>query len=209
MIFIEKKLFLWRKVNAESFKNFFKIFFINEQPLFLKYGNVQFALERFTPSVISQYINVDFGAVGSSVEFNSAISCLSYMLHFFYHYHLRRDLIFYTQIQSDTIYLSDPIFRQKIRFNNYNCVNIQKKYFDSNGFNLKNFIKSCSKQFLHNKGWRWVGGNHFAHELTVRIILLCFEYGLWREEDLDWLLVNLYSISEVMFNLENHIDLEY
>ncbi len=32
-----------------------------------------------------------------------------------------------------------------------------------------------------------------------------FEYGLWEEKDLDRLLTKLYSISEIMYNLENYI----
>lgn len=127
------------------------------------------------------------------------------MLSFFYQFHLKRDLIFLPQIKSNTVHLSDPIFRQKIRIRNQTDEFIENKYFLENGFNLRKLVKICIKQFFPNKGWRWVAIKHFAHEITIKILLHGFEYGLWKPKDLDWILVRLYSISEIMLNLENFI----
>lgn len=32
-----------------------------------------------------------------------------------------------------------------------------------------------------------------------------FEYGLWKYEELEFILGELYTISEIMYNLENHL----
>ena len=63
----------------------------------------------------------------------------------------------------------------------------------------------CVERYFPNVGWRWVGGNHHAHLYTLKIMLVLFEYGFYTLQDMNKLLIKLYSISEILFNLENYI----
>lgn len=53
-------------------------------------------------------------------------------------------------------------------------------------------------------GWRWIGASHFIYHLTLSIIVSLFELGYWVLQDLDYLLLKLYEISEVLVSLEKN-----
>lgn len=110
-----------------------------QQPLFIKYGNIEFVTSRFTPEKIFLYAKVDYGRVGGSVEYDEIIRCMTQMIDFLYIFHVQKDLVFKPSIDTDTIHLMDPIYRQKIRILNQQDEYLTNKY-RGKLFNMKKFI---------------------------------------------------------------------
>lgn len=88
---------------------------------------------------------------------------------------------------------------------NLNDWEINEKYFNSD-FDLRNSIKLIVGKYFPNIGYRWLSNDHYCHIYVIKIFLTLFEYGLWRYEDIDWVLSTFYWISEIMRSLEDKIE---
>ena len=144
MNFIKEKRFAWDWKKSEEMKTFFDPLAKKlNTPLFIKFGNFDFFRTRFPPIYFYRYINVNYGRVGGSKNYDSVFKLSSRMLKVFYYCYLLKDLSFYPRIHSETLMMMDPLYRHKIRVKNQNDELIKNKYVNEGSFNLKKFILRC------------------------------------------------------------------
>ena len=201
---IKEDRFAWDKTTASTLKLFLSKLSELKDPIYLQFGNIEFIREKFPLENFKHFVYLNYGRIGGSPVFDELIRANTNLLRFFYYSYLKKDLVYSPCIKTDTCFLYDPVYRQKIRINNLGNKKIIEKYFTTS-FDLKKFVYKCIEQFFPNVSWRWVGGKQYAHYYTLCIILEMLEYGLWEKQDLDKLLTKIYSVSEIMYNLENNI----
>ena len=204
IIKIKQDRFAWDENTAKKLKLFLKDLGELKDAIYLQFGNIDFLREKFPLENFMLFVQVNYGRIGGSKVFDETIRAHTNLLRFFYYSFLKKDLVYSPCIKTDTCFLYDPVYRQKIRIRNLNNSKIMGTYF-TDSFDLKKFVYICIEQFFPNVSWRWVGGQQYAHYYTLCIILEMLEYGLWEKDDLDKLLTKVYSVSEIMYNLENNI----
>jgi hypothetical protein len=57
-------------------------------------------------------------------------------------------------------------------------------------------------KYFPTTSWRCIGGKHYAHVETLRLVYKMFEYGLWTSEDLTQLLSVMQSKVEILQRLD-------
>ena len=201
---IRQDSFAWSSERANTLIDFFTNFDNMEGLFYLEFCNSSYLQRKLPITFFKLYSGINYGRVNGSRVYNEVIRAMSHMLHYFNFSVLKKDLIFLPRLPTETCYLFDPIFRQKVRGLNKANTIIKEKYF-TDEFDIRDFVYVCIWQFIPNVGWRWTENDHSAHFETLELIKILFEYGLWKIEDVDDLLTSLYSVSEIMFNLENYI----
>jgi hypothetical protein len=196
--------FRWSKPVGTELKTFFKYFENIRSPLFREFGNTKFLNNAFKIEYFKNFCEINLGKVGGSQIYDEGLRAISYMLEFFVNFYLCQELSFKPVLKTKNIYLYDPCFRERVREQNQSDPDILSVFFTPT-FNVKSFIMHCLSTYFPNVSWRWLGGKQFAHYMTLKMILVLFEYGLWSHDELDNLITKIYSTSEILSNLESNM----
>lgn len=201
---IQKDSFQWSTTVGKELKEFFMCFENLKSPLFVELANCTIFDMVFDIRYMQLICQVNIGRVGGSPHYDESLRAMSYMLRFFINVYLRKGLAFKPFLKSGGLHLYDPCFREKLREQNQSDPEIIERFFTER-FNIKDFVYLCLSSYFPNVSWRWLGGKQFAHYMTLKMVLILFEYGLWKLEELEQLLTKIYSVSEILCNLETYI----
>ena len=149
----------------------------------------------FPLDLIKKYLLIVDRQYGKPV-YDKALRYHNCLLEIFIFHHLRPDTKFHSLISTENINMVDPFLRLRIRRNNKNDKYLKSKYFNYD-FDLKKLVYEILDLYFPNVTWRYIGAGQEMHRLSLKLVLIMFELGLWDYEDLSQL-VNI-----LLLKLEN------